>query len=393
LNIRQLFLNHVAQTSPTPVGLQVKKARGIYITALDGKKYIDLISGISVNNLGHRNEAVVKAIREQTGKYMHTMVYGEHIQHPQVALAQKLTSLLPQHLNSVFFTNSGTEAVEGAMKLAKRFTGRTQFVAMKNAYHGSTQGALSLMDNSYFTDAYQPLLPEIQFIEYNNLQQIELISTKTAAVFLEIIQSEAGYINGEPDFLISLKKRCEETGTLLVIDEIQTGMGRSGSMFAFEKNGILPDILLLAKGLGGGLPIGCFIASKEIMRSLSENPVLGHLSTFGGNPVCCAAGLAVINEITSKKLCETVSQKSSLFRKYLNHPSIKAVTGTGLMLGVHLESDEKVQKAMLACYEEGLLIDWFLHNVSALRIAPPLTITRGEIRKVCRILNSVLDRV
>ncbi len=390
MNLRQLFLNHNAQTSPAPVGLQVKKAKGVYITSLDGKRYIDLISGIAVNNIGHRNDAVVKAIRKQTSKYLHTMVYGEHIQHPQVRLAQLLTSLLPTNLDSVYFTNSGTEATEGAMKLAKRFTGRTNIVAMKNAYHGSTQGALSLMSNEYFSAAFRPLLPCISFIDFNNSLQLDLINNQTACVFLEIIQSEAGYIPGDSDFLKNIKKRCEETGALLVIDEIQTGMGRTGTMFAFEQAGIEPDILLLAKGLGGGMPIGCFIANKNVMISLSENPVLGHLTTFGGHPVSCAAAIATIEEIISKKMMDSVLRKEMLFRKYLVHPKIKEITGQGLMLAIHLGDEKLVLDVIIKCFENGLLIDWFLFNAKALRIAPPLIITEGEIKKVCGIIIDAL---
>lgn len=391
MNLRQLFLSNIAQTSPAPVGMQVKKAKGIYITSLEGKRYIDLISGIAVNNVGHRNDAVVKAVRKQTSRYLHTMVYGEHIQHPQVRLAQILTSLLPSTLDSVYFTNSGTEATEGAMKLAKRFTGRTNIVAMKNAYHGSTQGALSLMSNEYFSAAFRPLLPGISFIDFNNTSQLETINNQTVCVFLEIIQSEAGYIQGDLEFLKSLKKRCEETGALLVVDEIQTGIGRTGVMFAFEHAGIEPDILLLAKGLGGGMPIGCFIASRNIMQSLSENPVLGHLTTFGGHPVSCAAAIATLEEITSKKLMDSVSRKEQLFRKYLVHPKIKQITGKGLMLGVHLGDEKLVQDVIFKCFEKGLLIDWFLFNDKALRIAPPLIIAEGEIKKVCKIITDSLE--
>lgn len=390
MNLRQLFLHHVAQTSPVPVGIQVKKAKGIYITSLEGKRYIDLISGISVNNVGHRNDAVVKAVRDQTSKYLHTMVYGEHIQHPQVRLAQLLASILPSNLDSVYFTNSGTEATEGAMKLAKRYTGRQKIVTMKNAYHGSTQGALSLMSDEYFSAAYRPLLPGISFIEYNDTKQLASINEKTACVFVEIIQSEAGYILGTLDFLKALEGRCRETGALLIVDEIQTGIGRTGTMFAFEQAGITPDILLLAKGLGGGMPIGCFVSKKEIMHSLAENPVLGHLTTFGGNPVCCAAAIATLGEITSKKLMDTIPKKESLFRKYLVHPKIKEITGQGLMLSVHLGNEKLVQDVIATCFEKGVLIDWFLFNAKALRIAPPLIIEEGEIKKVCKVILEAL---
>ncbi len=391
MNLRHLFLNHVAQTSDAPVGIQVKKARGIYITTLDGKKYIDLISGISVCNVGHRNDAVVKAIRDQSSKYLHTMVYGEHIQFPQVKLAQLLASLLPDTLNFTYFTNSGTEATEGAMKLAKRYTGRTNFVAMKNAYHGSTQGALSLMSDTYFSAAYRPLLPGVSFMDYNDMSQLDLINEHTAGVFVEIIQSEAGYIPGELDFLKALENKCKETGALLIVDEIQTGIGRTGSLFAFETAGIVPDILLLAKGLGGGMPIGCFIADKKIMQVLSENPVLGHLTTFGGHPISCAAAVATLNEISSKKLMEPIAKKEQLFRKHLVHPKIEQITGKGLMLGIHLGSEQRVKEVIAICHENGVLIDWFLFNAKTLRLAPPLIIGNGEINKVCKIILKALD--
>lgn len=391
MNLRQLFLTSIAQTSPNPIGIQVKKAKGIYIASLDGKRYIDLISGIAVNNIGHRNDAVVKAVRKQTSKYLHTMVYGEHIQQPQVRLAQLLSSLLPENLDTVYFTNSGTEATEGAMKLAKRYTGRINIVAMKNAYHGSTQGALSLMSNEYFSAAFRPLLSGISFIDFKNISQLETINKQTACVFVEIIQSEAGYIPSDLEFLKALKKRCEETGTLLVIDEIQTGIGRTGTMFAFEQYGVEPDILLLAKGLGGGMPIGCFIANKKLMQSLSENPVLGHLTTFGGHPVSCASAIATLEEIISKKMMDSIPRKEQLFRKYLVHPKIKEITGKGLMLGAHLGDEKLVQEVIAKCFEKGLLIDWFLFNDKALRIAPPLIITEGEIKKVCKIITDSLE--
>lgn len=390
MNLRNLFLSNVAQTSSNPVSIQVKKANGIYITSIDGKRYIDLISGISVSNLGHRNKAVITAIRKQTSKYLHTMVYGEHIQFPQVRLAQLLSSLLPSSLNSVYFTNSGTEAVEGAMKLAKRYTGRSKIVVLKNAYHGSTQGALSLMDNEYFTQAYRPLLPSIEYIEAENINEINKIDIQTACVFIEIIQSEAGYLPLNTEFLNLLRKKCTETNSLLVFDEIQTGMGRTGKMFAFEHSQIIPDILLLAKALGGGMPLGCFISDKKIMNTIAENPVLGHISTFGGHPVCCAASIAAIDEILSKKLFEKVYNKEKLFRKYLSHPEILNITGKGLMLGIHLKSESKVLETVEKCKQSGLLVDWFLLNSSALRIAPPLIISDGEIKKVCKIICSSL---
>ncbi|NUM31253.1 MAG: aspartate aminotransferase family protein [Bacteroidetes bacterium] len=391
MNLRNLFLQNVAQTSANPVSIQVKKAKGIYITDIDGKKYIDLISGISVSNLGHRNQAVIKAIRKQTSKYLHTMVYGEHIQFPQVRLAQLISSLLPPTLNSVYFTNSGAEAVEGAIKLAKKYTGRNKICALKNAYHGSTHGALSLMDNEYFTQAFRPLLPFVSYIDTSKITELNKIDKETACVIIEIVQSEAGYIPLSNDFLKALKERCNETGCLLVIDEIQTGMGRTGSMFAFEKTEITPDILLLAKGFGGGMPLGCFVAEVKIMKCLSENPVLGHITTFGGHPVSCAASIATFEEIISKKLFEKIERKEMLFRKFLNHHEIVNITGKGLLLGVHLKSEEKVFETVEKCKQNGLLIDWFLLNSSALRLAPPLVITEGEIKKVCNMILETFE--
>lgn len=391
MNLRNLFLNNVAQTSANPISIQVKKASGIYITSLDGKRYIDLISGISVSNLGHRNKAIINAIRKQASKYLHTMVYGEHIQFPQVRLAQLLSSLLPENLNSVYFTNSGTEAVEGAMKLAKRYTGKSKIVALRNAYHGSTQGALSLMDNEYYTQSFRPLLPQVTFINPNNTDEINKIDNQTACVFVEIIQSEAGYIPLQAHFLKQIKEQCTKTGSLLIIDEIQTGIYRTGKMFSFEHENIIPDILLLAKALGGGMPLGCFISDKKIMSSLSENPVLGHITTFGGHPVSCCAAIASFDEIINKITSNNIEKKEIIFRKYLNHPEIVKITGKGLMLGIHLKSEKKVMETVEKCKQNGLLIDWFLLNTNALRIAPPLIISEGEIKKVCKIISQSLN--
>ena len=373
------------------MAIQVNKASGVYISNLEGKRYIDLISGISVSNIGHRNPKVVKAIRKQTSKYLHTMVYGEYIQHPQVKLAQMLTEILPESMESVYLTNSGAEATEGAMKLAKRYTGRSEILSMKNAYHGSTQGAMSLMSDEYFTSAYRPLLPDVHYLEYNLGSDLEKITLRTACVFVEIIQSEAGYIPGDISFLHALSEKCRQVGALLVVDEIQTGMGRTGKMFAFEDFGIIPDVLLLAKGLGGGMPIGCFIASKKVMNTLTENPVLGHLTTFGGHPVSCAAAIATVNELKNQKWIEEVEQKELLFRKLLKHRDIKKITGKGLMLALWLEDEIKVQSVIKFCMDNGVLLDWFLFNSSALRLAPPLIITKREIKKVCKIINAALD--
>ncbi|MCB9252723.1 MAG: aspartate aminotransferase family protein [Flavobacteriales bacterium] len=392
MNLRQLFLTHVAQTSDAPVGLQIKKAKGIHIIDLEGKRYIDLISGISVNNIGHRNPAVLEAIRKQSSKYLHTMVYGEHIQHPQVTLAQKLTRNLPPNLESVYFTNSGAEATEGAMKLAKRFTGRSEIISMQNAYHGHTQGAMSLMSDEEFTAPFRPLLPSVKKIGFNNLESLKEITFDTACVFTEVIQSETGYVRGTEEFLAGLNKRCKEVGALLVIDEIQTGFGRTGKLFAFEHFSLIPDIVLLAKGMGGGMPIGCFIASKKVMGSLTSHPVLGHLTTFGGHPVNCAAAGAALDFLFSSGIMDSIDSKERLFRKYLSHKNLKELSGKGLLLSLDLGSEQKVQKVINICFEKGLLIDWFLFNAKALRIAPPLIIKEGEIKKVCKIILDAIEQ-
>ncbi|MEZ4843340.1 MAG: aspartate aminotransferase family protein [Bacteroidia bacterium] len=390
--MRNLFLQHIAQTSENPMNLEVKKASGIYITITDGKRYIDLISGIGVSNMGHRNHRVANAIRKQVGKYWHTMVYGEHIQSPQVKLAQKLTSLLPPSLNSCYFVNSGSEAIEGALKLAKRFTGKTKIVAMKNAYHGSTHGALSLMNNNYFTEAFRPLLPNVHFAEFNNEENLNLIDEQTACVVLEIVQAEAGYLAPNPDFLENVRERCNQTNTLLIVDEIQTAMGRTGSLFAFEQYNLVPDIICLAKAFGGGMPLGAFVANKNTMQCLTDNPVLGHITTFGGHPVSCAAAFENLKVLTTSGLIKEVSKKEELFRNLLQHPEIVEITGKGLMLGVQLKSKEKLQKTVDYCLQKGLMIDWFLFAEDKLRIAPPLIITLNEIKKSCKIILEGLER-
>ncbi|MCZ8286302.1 MAG: aspartate aminotransferase family protein, partial [Bacteroidia bacterium] len=325
---RQLFLNHVAQVSPKPMDLEIVKAQGVYLYDVLGKSYIDFISGISVSNVGHCHPQVVKAIQQQAETYMHLMVYGEYVQAPQILLAKALTDLLPKHLNSVFYTNSGTEATEGALKLAKRVTGRTQIVSFRDAYHGSSHGSLSVMGNETFKRAFRPLLPDVRILDYNGIEGIsEHITEQTACVILEPVQSETGYTVATHDFLKALRARCTETGTLLILDEIQNGFGRSGTFFAFEQTGITPDILLLAKGMGGGLPIGCFISSKALLDEFTHNPVLGNINTFGGNAVCCAASLACLQAIQNEKLLEGIEQKSNLIRSLLVHPAIKQIKG------------------------------------------------------------------
>ncbi|HMU99239.1 MAG TPA: aspartate aminotransferase family protein [Chitinophagales bacterium] len=391
LSQRQLFLQHVAQTSPEPLALEIEKAEGIYLYDISGKKYIDLIAGISVSNIGHCHPNVVNAIQQQAQTYMHTLVYGEFIQSPQVQLAKYLSDLLPENLNSIYFTNSGAEATEGAMKLAKRFTGKPEIISCVNAYHGSTQGALSLLGDEFFKSAFRPLLPDTRQIRYNNLEDIELITERTAAIFLESVQAEAGVIAPTKEFLIAVRQKCNETGTLLVLDEIQTGCGRTGKLFAFEHFGILPDIILLAKGLGGGMPIGCFISDKKILQSLTHNPVLGHITTFGGNAVCCAAALANIQTIHQQELYIDVPKKAALFLQLLKHPKIKKINNFGLLMAVYLDSFEQIHQVIQYCLKNGLITDWFLFANNCLRIAPPLIITEDEIQASCSILLAALD--
>lgn len=390
---RQLFLKHIAQTSDSPLMLDIEKAEGIYLYDKKGKKYIDLISGIAVSNLGHRNPYVIKKIKEQLDNYLHLMVYGEYIQAPQVNLAKLLTDLLPDRLNSVYFVNSGSEANEGALKLAKRHTSRNEIIAFKNAYHGSTHGALSIMGDEYFKQPFRPLLPGINFIEFNNTSQLVQITEKTAAVIVEPIQGEAGIIVPENNYLSELRKRCDETGTLLILDEIQTGMGRTGTMFAFEQYNIVPDIITLAKAFGGGMPLGAFISSKEIMHCLTNNPVLGHITTFGGHPVSCASALASLEVLVKENLLSEIKTKEKLFKKFLIHPTIKNVRGKGLFLAIELESKNIVQKVIKHAIDKGLITDWFLFNESSIRIAPPLNITEKQISEACEILVSSLDSV
>lgn len=391
LSPRQLFLLNTAQTSSSPRLLEIDRAEGMYLYDHQGKSYMDLVSGFAVSNTGHRHPKVIQAIKDQADKYLHLTVYGEYIQAPQIKFASKLASILPSTLSSVYFVNSGAEATEGAMKLAKRFTGRSEIIACKNSYHGSTQGALSVMGNEHYKQAYRPLLPGIRFIEFNNLIDLSAISIDTAAVIMETIQGEAGVIVPDTNYMQSLRRRCDETNTLLILDEIQSGFGRTGKLFAFEHFEIKPDILLLAKGMGGGMPIGAFISSDEIMSVLKENPILGHITTFGGHPVSCAAGLANLEVILDENLFEDVPRKESIFRKHLQHPEIKEIRGKGLMLSIQLTSFEQVEKVSKRCVENGIIIDWFLHCDTAMRIAPPLIITDNEIINACEIIIEAIE--
>jgi acetylornithine/succinyldiaminopimelate/putrescine aminotransferase len=385
---RELFLHHQAQTTRFPLLLEFERAEGIYLIDTSGKKYIDLISGISVSSLGHGNPAVKKAINEQVDKYMHLMVYGEYIQAPQVQLAKSLTALLPDSLNCVYLVNSGAEATDGALKLAKRITGRSEIIAFKNAYHGSTHAALSLNSEEYYKNNYRPLLPDVRFIVNGNFDELDSITEKTACVIIEVVRGEAGYLPTNASFLQAIRKRCDDHCTLLIFDEIQTGMGRTGKMFAFEHSGIIPDILLLGKALGAGMPIGALVAKHEMMMTFSENPILGHITTFGGHPVIAAAAHAGIQELLTHNWIDEVSQKEALFRELLVDPAIKSIHGKGLMLSLEFESFNATKKLIDACIEDGLITDWFLFATNRMRIAPPLIITESQIREACSIILS-----
>lgn len=393
LTQRQLFLQHNAQTSPEPLMLEFVRAKGIYIYDAQNKKHIDLIAGIGVSNVGHCHPAVVKAIQDQAETYMHLMVYGEYVQTPQVNFAKALAEILPESLSCTYFLNSGTEAVEGAMKLAKRYTGRKGFIACKNAYHGSTQGAESLMESDFYSAGYGPFLPHVSFIEHNNLNDLEKITSDIAAVFIEPIQGEAGIRVADLSYMQALRSKCNETGTLLIFDEIQSGFGRSGKMFAFEHYQVVPDVLLLAKGIGGGMPIGAFISSLEIMSVLSHTPILGHMTTFGGHPVCCAAGLATLRTLVDDHIVDEVEEKGRLFKQLLKHPAIKEIRGKGLMLAVEFENFGVNKKIIDACILDGVLSDWFLHCSNSMRIAPPLIITKEEIKEACKTILKNINLV
>ena len=367
------------------------RGKGIHLYDRYNKPFIDLISGIAVNNIGHCNPEVTKAIKDQVDKYSHQMVYGEYIVQPQVQLAKNLAKNLPSNLQSFYFLNSGSEAIEGAMKLAKKYTGRSKIVAMRNAYHGSSSGSLSMMSNEYYSGPFKPLLPNIYFMDYNDVDSIEIIDERTAAVFIEPIQAEIGYLPATQEFLNALREKCDKTETLLIFDEIQTGIGRTGKLFAFEHYNITPDILVSAKALGGGMPLGAFISSSKIMKSIEDKPILGHITTFGGHPVCCAAGNASLNYIEKYQLLDKVSEKEALFRKLLVHPKIKKTSGKGLMLSIELDNFDEVERTMKRCMEHGVIIDWFLYNTNCLRISPPLIISNSEIHKVCKTILKSLD--
>lgn len=387
----QVFLNNLAQTSPFPYLINIERAEGIYLYSPEGKRYTDLISGIGVSNLGHRHPRVVEAIKNQVDKHLHVMVYGEFIQSAPNLLAKRLSEVLPATLNCSYFVNSGTEANEGALKLAKRYTGRTEIISCRKSYHGSTHGSLSVSGNEVKKAAFRPLLPDVRFIDFNNLNDLDHISDKTACVIIETIQGDAGVRIPSRDYMKALRKQCTKTGTLLILDEIQCGMGRAGSLFAFEQFDIIPDILTIGKAFGGGLPIGAFISSLKIMECLTHDPVLGHITTFGGNPVCCASALANLEVLLSENILEQVEAKGKLFEELLVHSSIRELRRIGLMFAIDFDSAERVNRIVNAAKDEGVICYWFLSHPYSFRIAPPLTISEDQIRESCAIILKVLD--
>lgn len=388
----EIFLSHLAQTSPFPLQIPIERAEGVFLYTPECKRYFDLISGIAVANVGHRHPKVVEAIKAQLDKHLHVMAYGEYIQAPSNLLAKKLAELLPPNLNCSYFVNSGTEANEGALKLAKRYTGRTEIVSFHKSYHGNTQGSLSVSGNEKKKNAFRPLLPDVRFIRFNETDDLHLITERTACVIMETIQGDAGVRIPSKEFMVALRKRCTQMGTLLILDEIQSGIGRTGTLFAFQQFGIVPDILTTAKALGGGLPIGAFISSNEIMKCLTHNPILGHITTFGGNPVCCASALATLEVLHNEKIIEQVERKGKLIESLLKHPYIKEIRRIGLMFAVDFDSEERVQKIVQYALDHGVITFWFLSWPASFRIAPPLTISESEIREACAIILRAIEK-
>ncbi len=395
--LRKQFLAHVGQTSPSPMLVEVARAEGTFFYTPEGKRYYDLVAGVSVSNVGHSNPAVVRAVQEQAARYMHVMVYGELVERPQVEYAARIAALLPGGLESVYFVNSGAEAVEGALKLAKRYTGRTELVSMRRAYHGSTHGAMSMMgtpEGEEWKSAFRPLLPDVQAIEFNDFAALERITDRTACVLAEPVQGEAGVRPPQPGYLEALRRRCDQVGALLLFDEIQTGMGRTGAMFAATRYGVEPDIVCLAKAFGGGMPLGAFVARPQIMATLRERPVLGHITTFGGHPVCCAAGLAALDYLVEHRVVERVEAKGALYEELLrDHPAMREIRRAGLLMAVELGEAPKLYRLMELFKEEGILSDWFLYCDTAFRISPPLTISEEEVRDSAAIIRRCLDRL
>ena len=392
-NLKEDFLEFQAMTTPSPLALTVKKAKGAYITSTTGKKYLDFIAGVSACSLGHRHPKVVSAIRKQTKKYMHVMVYGEFAQEPSVTLCKELVAILPENQESIYLTNSGTEAIEGAIKLAKRATGRSELIGSYKSYHGSTHGALSLLGSEHQKEGYRPLIPGTRFIRFNSIKDLVQITTSTAAVLLETIQGGAGFILPNENYLKKVKERCQEVGALLILDEIQPGFGRTGLFFGFEHYSVEPDIVVMGKGMGGGLPVGAFSSSHSLMRLFKDNPKLGHISTFGGNPVIAAASLATLRELRDSQIIFQIKKKEALFRQELKHKKIKEIRGKGLMLALIVENPETANKIIFKCLDKGLILFWLLWEKNAIRISPPLTIKEKEIIKGCRIIQEVLDSI
>ncbi len=395
--LRKQFLAHVAQTSPSPMMVEVERAEGSFFYTPEGKRYYDLVAGVSVSNVGHANPEVVKAVQDQAARYMHVMVYGELVETPQVEYASRIAALLPGSLESVYFVNSGAEAVEGALKLAKRYTHRTEIISMRRAYHGSTHGAMCLMgspEGEEWKNAFRPLIPDIRSISFNSFEDLDQITERTACVITEPVQGEAGVRPPKEGYLEALRRRCDEVGALLIFDEIQTGMGRTGEMFASLKYGVIPDIICLAKAFGGGMPLGAFASTHEIMDTLQTNPVLGHITTFGGHPVCCAAGLAALNYLTEHHVVEQVEQKGALYESLLkDHPQVLEIRRSGLLLAVELGFAEKMFRMMELFAQEGIMSDWFLFCDTAFRISPPLTISEEEVRDSSEKIRRCLDRL
>ena len=392
VNQREIFLKHIAQTSSSPLALEIVKAEGCLLFDTNGNEFIDLIGGINVANIGHRHPKVIEAIKKQLDAYLHIMVYGEFIETPQVQYARLLTEHLPPTLNSVYFTNSGAEAVEGALKLAKRATGKTRIIAFKNSYHGSTQGALSVIGSEYWRNAFRPLLPDILHLDFNSFESLNDISEECACVIAETVQGEAGIIVPSQEWIQALRKKCTETGTLLILDEIQTAFGRTGKLWGFEHFDIVPDVLLLGKALGGGMPLGAFIADKKLMWTLTNNPELGHVTTFGGHPVCCAAGVEAYKVLLEENILNDINQKEQLFRSILVHPKIKAIRSLGLWLAVEFDSFETCKRVIDNCIAAELLTDWYLFSPKSLRISPPLIISMEQIERAAKIINKVIHK-
>lgn len=389
-----MFFKHIALTSPSPLGLEIQRAKGVFLYTPDNRKIIDLVSGVSVSNVGHGNQEIIDAVKEQVERHMHLMVYGEVIQAPQSEHAALLTSLLDSSLNSVYYVNSGSEAIEVAMKLAKRVTGRREMISFYNGYHGSTHGALSMMGSEEYKNSYRPLLPGVSHIRFNSFEDLELITDKCACVLAEPIMAEAGVFAPKDNYLSALRERCNQTGTLLIFDEIQTGFGRIGSMFAHQKYNVIPDIMTLAKALGGGMPLGAVVSSSELMSKFQSNPVLGHITTFGGHPVCCAAALASLKILLKEDWIEKVNEKSAIFARALEgHSLVKEIRAQGLLIAVDLKQERYALEVLPLLLEEGVLSDWFLFYGSAFRIAPPLSISKEEIEEALKAILRALERI